>query len=150
MRLPWTKATENYQDSSYTDALIAALIRQVKGRTAGTALTSETGALESAAGLVGRAFMACEVVGDPMYTQALTPQVMELVGRSLIRRGDAVFYLDTSAGLKHFTVSDPLHRRRAYAVFVDLRCLPGRTWPAKDAAARSSGWRASLPVWMRC
>ena len=99
MRLPWTKATENYQDSSYTDALIAALIRQVRGRTADVSLISETGALESAAGLVGRAFMACEVSGDLTYTAALTPQVMELVGRSLIRRGDSVFYLDTSDGL---------------------------------------------------
>ena len=101
MKLPWTKApaTENYADTSYTDALVAALIRQARGRTAGTALTTETGALESAAGLVGRAFMACEVVGDPMYTAALTPQVMELIGRSLIRRGDSVFYLDTSDGL---------------------------------------------------
>ena len=95
MKLPWTK-TENYQDSSYTDALVAALIRQVRGRTAGTALTSETGALESAAGLVGRAFASCEVVGDPMYTRALSPQLMEMIGRSLIRRGDSVFYLDTS------------------------------------------------------
>ena len=99
MKLPWTKATENYQDSSYTDALIASLLRQVRGRTAGAALVSETGALESAAGLVGRAFMACEVSGDPMYTRALSPQVMELIGRSLLRRGDAVFYLDTSDGL---------------------------------------------------
>ena len=98
MKLPWTK-TENYADSSYTDALVAALIRQVRGRTAGTALTSETGALESAAGLVGRAFMACEVSGDPMYVAALTPQVMELIGRGLVRRGDLVFYLDTSDGL---------------------------------------------------
>ena len=101
MRLPWTKApaTENYQDSSYTDAIVAALIRQVRGRTAGTALTSETGALESAASLVGRAFMAAEVVGDAVYTRALTTQIMELIGRSLLRRGDSVFYLDTSAGL---------------------------------------------------
>ena len=100
MKLPWTKSpTENYQDSSYTDALISSLLRQVRGRTAGTALVSETGALESAAGLVGRAFMACEVMGDEVYTRALSPQVMELIGRSLIRRGDSVFYLDTSDGL---------------------------------------------------
>ncbi len=99
MKLPWTKATENYQDSSYTDALVAALIRQVRGRTAGTSLTSETGALESAAGLVGRAFASCEISGDPMYTRALSPQVMEMIGRGLVRRGDLVFYLDTSDGL---------------------------------------------------
>ena len=102
MKLPWTKAkaTENYQDSSYTDALIASLVRQVRGRTANVSLISETGALESASGLVGRAFMACEVSSNnPMYAAALNPQVMELIGRSLLRRGDAVFYLDTSAGL---------------------------------------------------
>ena len=101
MRLPWTKApaTENYQDSSYTDALVASLIRQARGRTAGAALTSETGALESAAGLVGRAFMACEVSGDPMYVAALNPQILEMIGRGLVRRGDLVFYLDTSDGL---------------------------------------------------
>ncbi len=99
MRLPWTKATENYQDTSYTDALIAALIRQVRGRTANVSLISETGALESAAGLVGRSFAACEVSGDPVQVAALSPQIMELIGRSLIRRGDSVFYLDTSDGL---------------------------------------------------
>ncbi len=99
MKLPWTKPTENYADTSYTDALVAALIRQARGRTAGTALTTETGALESAAGLVGRAFMACEVSGDPVHVAALSPQVMEMIGRALLRRGDAVFYLDTSDGL---------------------------------------------------
>ena len=101
IRFPWRRSndTENYQDSSYTDALIASLLRQVRGRTAGVSLVSETGALESAAGLVGRAFMACEVQGPDVYTRALTPQVMELIGRALIRRGDAVFYLDTSDGL---------------------------------------------------
>ena len=100
MKLPWTKATatENYQ-GSYTDALISSLIRQARGRTAGAALVSETGALESAAGLVGRAFMACEVVGAAEYTAALTPQILEMIGRGLVRRGDLVFYLDTSDGL---------------------------------------------------
>ena len=66
MKLPWTK-TENYQDSSsYSDALISSLLRQVRGRTAGAALTSETGrAWKAAAGLVGRSFAACQVVRRP-------------------------------------------------------------------------------------
>ncbi len=102
MKLPWTRKakTENYADTSYTDALISSLIRQAKGRTAGAVLTSETGALESAAGLVGRAFMAAGIEGDPVYTRALTPQIMEMIGRALMRRGDAVFYLDTTDGLQ--------------------------------------------------
>ena len=98
MKLPWTKATENYQ-GSYTDALIASLVRQVRGRTANVSLISETGALESAAGLVGRAFMACEVSGDPTYARAITPQIMQLIGRALVRRGDAVFFIDSTDGL---------------------------------------------------
>ena len=100
MKLPWTRHTEDYADASYTDALVAALIRQVKGKTAGASLTSETGALESAAGLVGRAFAAAGIEGDPAYTSALTPQLMEMIGRGLVRRGDLVFYLDTTAGLQ--------------------------------------------------
>ena len=120
MKLPWTK-TENYQDSSsYTDALVTALIRQVRGRTAGAALTSETGALESAAGLVGRSFMACEVSGDPMYTRALSPQVMEMIGRGLVRRGDLVFYLDTSNGLTLLPAQNSLNRRWAYAEWMGV------------------------------
>ena len=99
MRLPWTRKTENYQDTSYTDALVSALIRQVRGQTAGAILPSETGALESAAGLVGRAFMSAGIEGDPMYAKALTPSILELIGRALVRRGDAVFYIDTSDGL---------------------------------------------------
>ena len=34
-----------------------------------------------------------------MYVAALTPQIMELIGRGLVRRGDLVFYLDISDGL---------------------------------------------------
>ena len=43
--------------------------------------------------------MACGVTGASMYANALTPQIMELIGRALVRRGDAIFYLDTSDGL---------------------------------------------------
>ena len=99
MKWPWHKSTLNYQDASYTDALVSALIRQAKGQTPGAALVSETGALESAAGLVGRAFMSAGLTGDEMYTRALTPQTLELIGRALLRRGDCVFYLDTTDGL---------------------------------------------------
>ena len=95
MRFPWTRSTENYQDSSYTDGLVAALIRQVRGSTSKT-LVSESGALESASGLVGRSFAAAGVTGDAMYTRALNPSIMELIGRAVVRRGEIVLYLDTS------------------------------------------------------
>ena len=34
-----------------------------------------------------------------MYVAALSPQILEMIGRGLVRRGDLVFYLDTSDGL---------------------------------------------------
>ena len=50
------------------------------------------------AGVVGRGFMACEVAGRPAFPDALTPAVMEMIGRSLIRLGQVVFLIDTQAG----------------------------------------------------
>ena len=86
MRLPWTKQTENYQDQLHRRARCGPAKASPKGRTAGAALVSETGALESAAGLVGRAFMSAGLAGEDVYTRALTPQVMELIGRALLRQ----------------------------------------------------------------
>ena len=149
MKLPWTK-TENYADTSYTDALISRLLRQVRGRTAGAALTSETGALESAAGLVGRSFAACQVSGDPVYVAALSPQILEMIGRGLVRRGDLVFYLDTTSdGLTllpaqtHSIAGGPMPSGWVYDVTL---AGPGELKTLKPV---SCGWRASLPVWLR-
>ena len=85
------------RDDSYADTLIAALVARVQGKTA-LALPSATSALESCAGLVGRGFMASEVAGRPALVDAITPPVMELIGRSLIRRGEVVFLIDTTGG----------------------------------------------------
>ena len=97
MRWPWSK-TENYESGGYTDAWIASLLRFASGNGSPIS-TAATGALESVAGLVGRGFAACEVSGDAMYTAALTPDVLMMMGRSLIRQGDNVYYLDTTNGL---------------------------------------------------
>ena len=93
---PFSNRLETRQESSYTDTLIAALVSRVKGET--LALPTATAALESCAGVVGRGFMACEVAGRPAFTDALTPQVMEMIGRSLIRLGQVVFLIDTTGG----------------------------------------------------
>ena len=53
------------------------------------------------AGTTGRGFAAAEVSGGQgSLTRALTPGVLSLVGRELIRTGEVVFMLDTNAGLK--------------------------------------------------
>ena len=47
---------------------------------------------------MGRGFAASEVSGPDSIIQALTPSIMEMIGRSLIRRGEVVFLIDTMGG----------------------------------------------------
>ena len=47
---------------------------------------------------MGRAFAASEVSGPDSLTRALTPSIMEMIGRSLIRTGELVLLIDTSGG----------------------------------------------------
>ena len=93
---PFGNKLETRAESSYTDTLIAALVSRAQGKS--LAIPSATAALEACTGTVGRGFAAAEVTGPDSLTRALTPGVLELVGRSLIRRGEVVFLIDTQAG----------------------------------------------------
>ena len=94
----WPFGERLEQRASYSDAVIAALVSRNDGAT--LALPSATAALEAAAGTVSRAFAASEVAGPEFITRALTPPVLGLIGRELIRVGEVVFLIDTTAGLK--------------------------------------------------
>ena len=93
---PFVNKLETRAESSYTEALISALLSRAQGKS--LAVPSATGALEACAGVVGRGFAASEVSGPDSLTQALTPGIMEMIGRSLIRRGEVVFLIDTMGG----------------------------------------------------
>ena len=82
-------------DASYTDVLVNALQAMASGREA---RPTATGALEACAGFVGRAFAGAVVDGPGYAVDALTPAFLALVGRSLVRRGELVCVVDTSAG----------------------------------------------------
>ena len=84
------------RDDSYTDTLISSLLSRAQGKT--LSIPTATAALEACAGLTGRGFAAAEVSGPDTLTSALTPGVLEMVGRSLIRCGEVVFLIDTQAG----------------------------------------------------
>ena len=84
------------RDDSYSDTLIAALLSRAQGKA--LAVPTATAALEACAGVVGRGFAASEVSGPDSLTRALTPGCLELVGRSLVRRGELVLLIDTSSG----------------------------------------------------
>ena len=90
MRWPW-QARETRADSSYTDALVAAITANAGGQS--TAFPTATAALEAAAGVVGRAFAAGEVRAPDAMRDALGPACLSMIGRSLIRRGEIVFLI---------------------------------------------------------
>ena len=89
---------ETRADTSYTDALVSALQRNAQGRVANPSSPMATAALETCAGLIGRAFAAAEITGPEIIASALTPELMTLIGRSLIRKGEILFQIDTSTG----------------------------------------------------
>ena len=98
MRWPWQQSLETRADSSYTQALIQLLTSRASGQAA--AIPNATGALEAAAGLVGRAFATAVVETESMPVKAaLTPACLAMAGRALIRRGEIVFFIDTSTGM---------------------------------------------------
>ena len=91
----WPFSNET-RDDAYTDTLVSLLVSRAQGRT--LAVPAAIGALEACAGVVGRGFASAEVEGRGVVVDALTPSVMELVGRSLIRAGEVVFLVDTTGG----------------------------------------------------
>ena len=93
---PFGSKLETRSESVYSDAVIAGIVARATG--AALAIPSATAALESCAGVVGRGFANAEVHGRGILAEALTPDCLELVGRSLIRRGELVMLIDTTGG----------------------------------------------------
>ena len=82
--------------ASYTDAILQVLTDRAAG--ADKAIPTATGALEAAAGLVARAFASARVEGPAEYVSALSPSLLALVGRALMRYGETVLAIDLRAG----------------------------------------------------
>ena len=81
---------------SYTDTLVGLLVGRAQGKS--LSIPTATAALEACAGTVGRGFAASEGSGPDSLARALTPGVLEMIGRSLIRRGELVLLIDSSSG----------------------------------------------------
>ena len=101
---PWSKKPEK-RESSFTDALVTQILSTATG--ASLALPTATGALETCAGLVGRAFASSEVQGPAWVQRALSPALLALCGRSLIRDGELVLAIDAdNEGLALWPAAD--------------------------------------------
>ena len=92
------RAREVRESAPFTDAIVSALASQASGVAASS---SATAALETAAGTLARAFAAASISPENARTKAITPSVLALIGRELIRRGEALFAIEvTPAGLE--------------------------------------------------
>ena len=93
---PWRK--EKRQTTGYTDGFIRALLATAEG-TSGSD-PSESWALECAANLYARAFSAAKLTGR--HTEKITPSMMSLVARNMIRRGSDIHIIETKGGSLSF------------------------------------------------
>ena len=76
--------------------LIRALTTRADGKA--LALATATGSLEACVGAVGRAFLSADVGGRESVTAALTPDVMQTIGRGLLRAGQVLYLIDLGSG----------------------------------------------------
>ena len=80
----------------YADAIVAAILTRATGGAPANVTT--TGAVEAAASLMGRAF-ASATLTPPV--SAVSASILGMMGREIIRRGEAVFLIDVDgAGLR--------------------------------------------------
>ena len=92
MRFPWQDRETRHE--TFTEAALELLSQGADGPKASA---GSIAALEIALGLWGRAFASASVEPSSM-AGALTPSVLEMIGRELIRVGEAVFLIEVSDG----------------------------------------------------
>ncbi len=98
MRWPWQRReTREAREARYTDLIIRALVGRATGADADV---KGSGALEIAAGIVGRAFAAARPVDAGRAEAVLTPACLALIGREMVRTGEALFVIEAARGLE--------------------------------------------------
>ena len=119
----WPTFGNKLETRSYTDAMISSILANAQGKSLST--PTATAALEACAGTTGRGFAAAEVSGQASLTRALTPGVLSLIGRELIRSGEAVFMIDTNGSR--------------------LKLLPAQSWDV-DGDPDPDSWEYTLTL----
>ena len=94
MRWPWSAEPEKRETQPFSDAVIQAIVNQAEGSMPGD--PAQTWALETSAALYARAFSAAKVTGE--RTEKITPSMMALIARNLIRRGEGLHVIELRRG----------------------------------------------------
>lgn len=90
-RKPEPERLETRESRPFTDAVVSALEASANARGGES---SAIAALETAAGLYSRAFAGADVQAADRVRQAVRPDVLALIARDLIRRGESVHLVD--------------------------------------------------------
>ena len=99
MRLKfWQRVPEKRESQPFTDAVLQAIVSQAEGTTPGD--PAQTWALETSANLYARAFSAAKITGE--RTDKITPSMLALIARNLIRRGDSLHVIELRRGAVDF------------------------------------------------
>ena len=99
MRFPWTNREKRSGagSGSYTDAVVQAILSRAGGAT--LAIPAQSAAVEMASGVVQRAFAAAEVTDTTeAVMNALDASCRGLIGREMLRTGEALFFIDIVDG----------------------------------------------------
>ena len=93
LRLPWTRTEK--RSSSFEGLVTNAIVQAASGG----AITDPDGlaAVEVASGLIGRTFAGAVIGGDRFGL--MTPRVLEMIGRELVRRGESLFSIEGGPGM---------------------------------------------------
>ena len=93
MKWPWSRP--EVRSASYTDQVISQILSSASGAGDGGALA----AIEASARLWGSGLASATVKPDePCACQAITPTILDSIGRNLCRVGECLFMIDVRQG----------------------------------------------------
>ena len=90
----WPWARPEIRSSSYTDQVIAQLLASAAGAGDGSALA----AIETASRIWGAGLSSATVSPSNLALRAVTPSVLDTIGRSLCRSGESLHVIDVRNG----------------------------------------------------
>ena len=90
----WPWARLEVRSANYTDQVIAQIMARATGASDGSALA----AIETSAKWWGLGLASATVTPDNLATRAITPSVLDNIGRALCRAGESLHVIDVRAG----------------------------------------------------
>ena len=94
MKWPWSRP--EVRSANYTDQVISQILSSASGASDGSA---HLAAVESSARIWGSGLASATVKPDePCACQAITPTILDSIGRNLCRVGESLFMIDVRQG----------------------------------------------------